>query len=556
MIPLLAALLLGAARAEAQGARPNVLFIAVDDLNDWVGVLGGHPQTRTPNIDRLASRGVLFTSAFTNAPLCTPSRESLFTGRQPFSLDFYTLTRPPGRAWPHDQHLTLPQHFRANGYRALGAGKLFHPGGNVVPSAFDEYGPGIGASGGPFTSEEISTLKQNPTHAIDRGPGKLKAVLPMNGMPDERRAVGRTGSNTFDWGPVDVTDDEMPDGQVAAWAVEALGRRHDRPFFLGVGFFRPHQPLFVPRKYFAPFPADRVVLPATQPHDLRDVPVAGRFTALEPNTAGSHRMVVEHDQWRAAVAGYLASVHFVDAQIGRVLDALDASPYRDDTIIVLWSDHGYHTGEKEHWGKWTGWSPSTRVPVIVVPPARRAPGGFRAGSTSAAPVSLIDLYPTLVSLAGLPAPDGLEGRDLSPLLANPAAAGWDAPAISTFGRGNHMLRDRRWHYIHYFDGTEELYDIARDPHQWANLAADPRQAEVLRAMRQRLPAYPQVRHFARMGVWKAVLYADGRPPELFRLGPMEIDETDNLAAQNPEVMRAIEERIARRPGAPKFLVVE
>lgn len=545
--------LYGSGRAVAQMATPpNVLFIAVDDLNDWVGPLGGHPQARTPNIDRLAARGAVFTNAFSNSPHCSPSRESLFTGRQPFNLGIYS-TRSPGQALPRTLHETIPEYFRARGYQALGAGKLFHSGGNAYPEAFDEYGPGIGFSGGPFTAAEMAADKQNPTYTVDRGAEGLNAELPLSRMPDDRRPYGWS-TNTFDWGPVDVTDEEMPDGQIASWAVEQLQRERAEPFFLAVGFFRPHQPLYVPRKYFEPFPVEDALLPATQPGDLRDLPFAGRVLALEPFTAGIHQTVVEHDQWRAAVAGYLASVYFVDAQIGRVLDALDASPYAGNTAIVFFSDHGYHLGEKEHWGKWAGWSPAIRIPLIIVPPRDRPAAGFRSGIRSGAPVSLVDLYPTLVELAGFPAKDGLEGRSLIPLLSDPDAA-WNDPVVSTFGRGNHALRDRQWHYIHYFDGSEELYDVMRDPHQWHNLATDAGHDVVLRDLRSRLPVTPGVAHFVRQGRWKAVIYDDGRPPELFRLGPMDISERSNFAAREPEVMARIVSELKARKTAARHIVL-
>ena len=423
-------LVLSVACAPAAVDKPNVLFIAIDDLNDWIGALDGHPQARTPNIDRLASRGVLFTNAHTAAPACNPSRAALMTGLFPTSSGVYLNNQPWRPVLP--DAVTLPQYFMAHGYQALGAGKIYH-GWFPDPGSWNEYFP--------------SQTKNRPDDPLpdDR---------PLNGIPDTR---------PFDWGPVDVAEAEMGDAQVADWVIGKLHEEHDQPFFLASGFYRPHLPWYVPPVYFDRHPLDSVELPKVLENDLEDVPPAGIAMARRED----HKNVIEHDQWQRAVQGYLASIEFADAQVGRVIDALEQSAHSDDTIIVLWSDHGWHLGEKSHWRKFALWERSTRVTFLVVVPGVTEPGG-----RSPRPVNLVDLYPTLVDLAGLPAPSGLDGVSLRPLLETPDAR-WERASLTTHGRGNHAVRGERWRYIRYADGSEELYDHKADDPEWHNLAGDP-----------------------------------------------------------------------------------
>ncbi len=435
------------AAEDEKPSRPNVLFIAVDDLNDWIGALGGHPQSRTPNLDRLAGRGVLFTRAYCSAPACNPSRVSLLTGVRPSTSGVYHNRDPWRKAMPNA--VTLPQHFMANGYVVHGGGKIFH-GGFKDPASWQRYFP--------------------------RPADPLPANRPLNGLK-------RTAH--FDWGPVEASDDEMGDARVVSWALDFLREKRDRPFFLAVGLYRPHLPWYVPPKYFKPHPAQRVKLPEVPDDDLDDVPEPGRRMA-KPN--GDHRRVTESGNWKKAVSAYLASVAFADAQIGRLLDGLDASPHAANTIIVLWGDHGWHLGEKKHWRKFALWEEATRVPLMVV-----APGVTAAGGRCERTVSLLDLYPTLVELCELSHRDGLEGESLAPLLRDPATPR-NRPAITTHGRNNHSVRSERWRYIRYEDGSEELYDHASDPMEWTNLAARPELASVKEELARWLPErnVPQV----------------------------------------------------------------
>ncbi|MHC4147761.1 MAG: sulfatase, partial [Planctomycetota bacterium] len=282
----------------------------------------------------------------------------------------------------------------------------------------------------------------------------------------------------FDWGPVDVPDRQMGDRQVAKWAIGQLQKKHDKPFFIACGFFRPHLPWYVPTKYFDMYPPDKITLPNVNENDLDDVPELGKRMA---KPQGDHAKVIKHKQWRKAVQGYLASITFVDTCVGRVIKALDRSAYTDNTIVILWSDHGWHLGEKLHWRKFSLWEEATHNVLMAV-----APGITQSGKRCSRPVTMLDIYPTLIELCGLTPKDELEGRSLVPLLKNPKAE-WDRPALTTHGRNNHSLRGERYRYIRYSDGTEELYDHEKDALEWINLADDPKYAVVKKQFAKWLP---------------------------------------------------------------------
>jgi arylsulfatase A-like enzyme len=430
----------------AQPSRPNVLMIAIDDLNDWIGPLGGNPQAQTPNFDRLAKRSVVFTRAYCNAPLCNPSRASLLTGIRPSTSGVYENNQPWRQSPALKEAVTLPQHFRENGYAVLGTGKTFHDS-YPDPASWDDYFP--------------SKTRQKPADP-------LPAELPANGIP-------RTAH--FDWGPLVEPDEAMGDFQVVEWASRQLRTRRSQPLFLACGLFRPHLPWYVPKKYFDRFPLDSIVLPKVNDKDLDDVPPIGVQMA-KPN--GDHAKVLEHGQWRKAVQAYLAAISFADAQLGRLLTALESSPYASDTQILLWSDHGWHLGEKLHWRKFSLWEEATRNVLMMSGPGIQPARCERT-------VSMIDLYPTLIDTCRLTARPGLEGTSLRPLLENPKAT-WNRPALCTYRRGNHAVRDERWRYIRYHDGTEELYDHSKDPLEWTNLAAREELTGVKSALRRWLPA--------------------------------------------------------------------
>ncbi len=535
---------------------PNILFVAIDDLNDWVGFLGGHPDTKTPNLDRLADRGVYFTNAYTVSPICGPSRASVLTGMRPETTGVYN-NKGMYKDYVPDA-IALPRFLKDNGYYVMGSGKINHAMGMVVPENYDEYGPDAGAIGGPFTWEELS---MTPGEEVDRSdilgqaqalesgvvkdvyPGKvikrgtLSATLPLNGI-DNFLDRPENGYNTFDWGPVDVADDEMPDGKMARWAAQKLDEDYDEPFFLGVGFYRPHQPFYAPRKYFDSFGEKPVSLPDTTPFDLSDMPEVASHYAHFP-WSGSFERVREYEAWNDAVRGYLASIHFVDAQVGIVLDALEASPYRDNTLIVLWSDHGWELGEKEHWGKHSPWEGSTRVPFLIVPPKAYA---MEKGA-QASFVSLLDIFPTIADYAQLPIGKHLEGKSLKPLVEGRVASVRDYN-VTTLGRGSYALRSGNFKFISYYDGTEELYDLENDPNEWINLAGRVEYQEMLGALHEKLPVDGRFKRLIRYKNWKALITANDEFLLFDMLAtPNGIGEHSEVSAENEDVVAHIRERL-------------
>ncbi|MFN3648153.1 MAG: sulfatase [Armatimonadota bacterium] len=438
--PLLALLLLFAllsgysGRPAGAAERPNILFIAIDDLNDWLGCLQGHPQARTPHIDRLARRGTLFTNAHCQAPLCNPSRTSVLTGLRPTTTGVYALQPWFRTSARWKDHQTLPQYLQRHGYRTLTTGKIFHDGYPAAAERTDgnEFGTwGFGGTFGP----------QPPRKFVE--------------TPDPHPLV--------DWGVFPQRDEDQDDAKVADWAIEQIRRPGPQPYFLAVGLRRPHVPCYASQQWFDLYPEATLQMPPVKADDRDDTPRYSwylHWKLPEPRL----RWLQREGEWRSLVRAYLASISFVDGQVGRILDALRASGQADRTVVVLWSDHGWHLGEKGVTGKNTLWDRSTRVPLIFAGP------GITPGGRSGRPVELLDLYPTLAELAGLPAPQGLEGQSLSALLKD-SIAPRERPAITTHGPGSHAVRSEDWRYIRYADGSEELYDLRTDPHEWTNLAA-------------------------------------------------------------------------------------
>ena len=411
--------------------HPNVLLISIDDLNDWVGCLGGHPQASTPNIDRLAQRGVLFTNAHCQAPICNPSRTSLMLGMRPSTTGIY-VNRPWFRLTQRNaERTTLSQYFGEQGYETLTAGKIYH-GSRVDQPSFQVVGP-------------------RPGQRLE-----IDACL----VPD----IG-SRSKLWDFGAQTYDEQKFGDAVTATWAVQQLERAHKRPFFLATGFYRPHVPFYAPPRFFDAHPLGSVQTPEVKDHDRDDLPTAA-FALTDNSTPPSHDWFVKQHQWKPAVQAYLASVSFTDAQVGRLLDALDKSPHANNTIVVLFSDHGFHLGEKERWAKQSLWERSTRVPLII-----SVPHGLR-GKRCNRPVELLSLYPTLLELCGLPMRKHLEGISLNPLLEDPQSP-WKHMALTTYQRNNHAVRSEHYRYIRYADGSEEFYDHRVDPHEWNNLASQP-----------------------------------------------------------------------------------
>ncbi len=455
---LFLALVVSMVAATAFADKPNVLFIAMDDLNDWVGCLGGHPQTRTPNLDRLAASGVLFTNAHCAAPSCNPSRTAIFTGISPHRSGLYQNGQKMRDVLPNAE--LLPRTLSRAGYWSAGSGKMLHY--FIDARSWDEYFP-------PKDTE-------NPFPRT-LYPQKRPVNLPRGGPWQYIET---------DWGALDATDEEYGgDYLVADWVGKQLAKKHEQPFFLACGIYRPHEPWFVPKKYFDAFPIDKIQLPpGYRADDLDDLPPEGKRRG--PNRYFDH--IRKHNQWKPAIQGYLASIYFADTMLGRVLDALEKGPNAENTIVVLWSDHGWHLGEKQHWQKYTAWRACSRVPLIVKVP--RGSDGLTDGTQPAIcdrPVSLLSLAPTLLQLCGLPPQQRHDGPSLVPLLADPGAD-WPHVALTHLGRaGSFGLSDNRWRYIHYAGGGEELYDVQSDPYEWHNLAGKKEHQATLKRLRSLAP---------------------------------------------------------------------
>ena len=430
-------------------ARPNVLFIAVDDLRNWLGCYGDQ-QAKTPHMDRLAARGVRFDRAYCGAPLCNPTRTSLITGIRPAVTGVYQNNVKWSDAVP--DAMTIPLLFKQNGYYVSGAGKITHAN-SVRPSDWHDFGP----------------VQDQYEGGEDVG----------NDPVGRKAQKGDTVLGKFSWHAVpNANEASLIDYRITSYIVERLRQRRDKPFFLACGIHRPHVPWNVPQQYFDMYPLDKVRQPTINPHDLDDVGPIGRKWANVLNDEAIRR---EPQGPERVIQAYLAATSFCDAQIGRLLDALDNSSYRDNTIIVLWGDHGWNHGEKQHWAKMVLWEESTRAPLLWIAPGVTKPGGVCERT-----VDFLSIFPTLCDLAGLSTPAQCKNPSFRSLLADPASA-WDRPALTTMGRGNHTVRDERWRYIRYSDGFEELYDHRADPLEWTNVANKPEFAEVKARLAKWLP---------------------------------------------------------------------
>lgn len=470
---LLACLFLGASASASP--KPNVLFISIDDLNDYISPFDNHPGVKTPNFERLAKRSVTFTNAHCAAPACHPSRVAVMTGVHPVKSGIYrNLFGAHGPRWRHEspvleKAVVLSQHFRDHGYRALGGGKIFHtlqwtPGDSQNdPDAWDDY------RGDPL--DPISADWPRPDFAKPQNEG-FTGKRPL-------------GFHLFGAAPLELNADQG-DGVVVDWAVEQMKAPGEKPLFLAVGLFRPHIPWEVPQKWFDLYPEDKVQLPPHLNDDLSDARRHGR--------EGWHKWVTDNKQWKHLMRGYLASISYVDHELGRLLDGLDASPMAKNTIVVLWSDHGFHIGEKENWEKFAMWEQTTRTPLFI-----HAPELSKDGERSHQPTTLTDLYPTLCDLTGLPTPQQCTGTSLVPQVKDPKAIDERTSLTSfVFGRDgkapSHGISDRQFRYIQYPDGFEELYDLKNDRNEFKNLASDPKFAEVKARLAKALPkqAVPNV----------------------------------------------------------------
>tara|TARA_B110000003_G_C16635014_1_gene528056 strand:+ start:261 stop:1709 length:1449 start_codon:yes stop_codon:yes gene_type:complete len=439
-----------------QNDNPNVLMIIVDDLNDWVGYSKGHPDVQTPHIDKLAARGIAFTNAHCQFPVCGPSRASIFSGFRPDTtwilnndvkssdIEVLKKSREIGSELLHC-------YFNRHGYKTMAVGKLQH-----------------------------RHIAKNSTEM-------------SGGRPAAKKAPQRLSFNSkytgTDWGIFDLKDEDTADHKSAQWAVERLKEQHNKPFMLMVGFIRPHVPWTVPKQWWELYDRDKIALAPYQKDDLDDLPAA----SIDTNLLGFMPQVEKlkkSGQLRDATHSYLAAVSFVDHKIGMVLEALDNSPYKDNTIVILFSDHGYHIGEKGSFQKHSLWQRATCVPMIISTPR------MTVGKQCHKPVELLDVYPTMLDLCGLPPNLKNEGISLVPLLED-LDLEWDKYAITTYRKqkkhcistavtyvkeASHSVFGERYHYILYHDGSEELYDLEKDPNEWQNIASD----EEMQPVKERL----------------------------------------------------------------------
>lgn len=439
---------LSAAQAAKSKDKPNILLIIADDLNDWIGPMKGHPQVKTPNLDKLAARGLTFRNAQVSAPLCNPSRASFMSGQRPSTTGIYDNQQP---AMPHlPRGVCINDYLRNFGYTSLGAGKIYHYR-NYREEDWDKV---------VFPADD--TL---PNHDANRRPGPFGYRMFTEDKPNEPFNEQRQES-------------KLVDAQSVSWCIEQLGQQKG-PFFMACGVHRPHTPWDVPKKYFDLYPLDTIELPPVLANDLADVPPAGVAFA---NPKGAHAAVLKADVWKDRVRAYLAAISYADAQIGRLLDALEKSEHRDNTMIIFVGDNGWHLGEKEHWGKSALWREATHVPLIWV-----APGITKAGTQCDRAVDLTCLFPTVCELAGVPKPKHAEGISIKPLLANPTKE-WKQPAICTYLQGNHAICTDEWRYIRYTDGSEELYNEKTDPNEWTNQASKPELAKTKNQLAKYLPS--------------------------------------------------------------------
>ena len=410
--------------------KPNILMLCIDDMNDWVGFLGGHPQAKTPNMDKLANRGVNFTKAYCTAPGCSPSRNALLFGIEPHNsglYPFYDINEIESEVL--EPYTALPLLFRQNGYKTVGLGKVFHNPDNRYKQdeIWDEYKM--------YANSKLNLLKD-------------KGYYPE---PYNKRLVSCPANNP-------ATD--FKDRKSADHAIRFLEKKHNKPFFLAVGFILPHTPFITPEENY-----DRFNLPIFEPairaDDLVDIPLTGRSNAQIYVELPLRR----DNAWEKVRRGYLASISFTDDNVGLVLDALEKSIYADNTIVVLWSDHGFHLGEKRTFSKFSLWEEATRTPFIILDPRKKEGHGEVCEQT----VGLINVYKTISDLANIETPDYVDGMSLAPWLVSPNKQ-LDRPAMTTWGRGNYSLRTKKWRYTRYFDGSEELYDVIKDSNEWTNLA--------------------------------------------------------------------------------------
>jgi arylsulfatase A-like enzyme len=437
------------AAPDKPAAKPNVLLIVVDDLNDYVPILRHYPGATTPNLDKFARSAMTFNHTYCAAPICNPSRTSFISGVAPYRSGIYDNNQPMVSSKLVTDSVLLPEQFKRAGYYTMWNGKFFHsePGKQRRDQMWDDTEGGKGVYGPRAKNDAIPASIHRP---------------PM-----------------FNYEAWEGPDTDFSDYNHMLINEKRLEKKYDQPFFMVYGIYRPHNPWTAPKRFFDMHPLDSLVLPDVPSNDLDDIPAIGQQYARYPV---SLQQLKDAGQWKPVVQSYLASISFMDYNLGRVLDALERGPNCDNTIVCIVADNGFHLGEKEHFAKYALWEQTTHVLC-----SWRVPGVTSPGSVCDATVNLLDLYPTFNELCSLPpVSQQLDGTSLVSLLKNPKAE-WNRPAVTTYLQNDHAVRDNQWRYIRYHDGSEELYDDVSDPNEWTNVAAKPENAGVKARLAKWLP---------------------------------------------------------------------
>lgn len=444
--------------------RPNVIFFAVDDMNDWIGPMG-YKGAKTPNLDRLAKMGVTFQNAHSPATYCAPSRSAIFTGRYATTTGCY---KTQVYFHEHPQLTALQMNFDKAGYKTFGGGKLFHHReGFVDLRGWDEF----------FVRNDEQKKKGWPADSWTPDT-PLPPKIPASPYNKGKKV---TGGLFLEWAAIpNEIEGQMADTQRVDWACSVIEKKHDAPFFVGVGIYAPHFPNYVPQKYFDMYKRSEIELPPYKTDDLDDLPPAIRKKTIN-RKAAHHDKLAKMGLIEDALLGYLASISYADAMLGKVLDSLENSPNKDNTVIVFWSDHGYHHGEKGNWGKHTLWERTSNVPFLWAGP------GIAKNKSIDTTVSLIDMYPSFNELCGLPNVDGLEGVSLAKVLAKPETAKDRNILLPNVEPNSYAVINQNYRYIHYADNTEELYDLQKDPNEWNNHAGNPEYSSIKEKLKNWAP---------------------------------------------------------------------
>ena len=468
----------GAAGETKQKLPYNVLVIALDDLNDWVEPLDGNIQAITPNLKRLSESGTSFVNAHSAMAICTPSRNSLLLGRHPIRLGFNT-PNDVDRLCYQETGLGeyLPAHFKKNGYSTYGTGKIFHEGycdNKQIPESSLWTKWGLNHNFGPMF----------PFQKADGEWVKAEFARPVVSAVWYHEIVPSDFNRNDCWGLTQYPGGKISDEANTDWAIQTLKKHSgEQPFFMACGLVAPHVPLVCPKEFFDLYDINQIEIPDVPENEMQDIPLLGKLFAWQqaPTFDVMRRFIesewktgeeINYDYWRKIVRAYLACTTYTDYQVGRLLDFLDNTPdprdsnkkLIDTTVIVLFSDHGWHLGEKKHWHKQSLWEEATRVPFVW-----HVPGVTKKGGISREPVSLLDIYPTLSALCRLPSVEGMDGEDISKLLADTGSVLERNAVVSTYYMNSHAIRSKNWRLIWYGDGTMELYDHQVDPGEHTNL---------------------------------------------------------------------------------------